>query len=637
MRRTALQVAALGASLIAVLVAAPAASAANDPIVAVNSTTQGLQVVLTGPDLNPNSVRGRINGATVPSHVRVTTQDPASAPRVMLVLDTSDTMAGAPLAEAQQAAQAFLATVPPATAVGLATSAGLPQVLAQPATDRTALSRALASVQAGGETSLFDAVDAAISALGPVGDRHILVLAAGGDATSRLPMEAVTDRLATTHVHLDAVALTVHQTQPGSLQALASAGAGQVITVAQPKALSGSFRAVASALSTALVVTLDVPAKLAGHSVTVAVSVASHGRVIQAQRPIDLPPATGIQPTAPGSSHSKWLLWLPLAALAGGLLVLLVFLLGPLSQTNHERRLMRGVISRYAHFRHAATSATSPAAAGSATRLASSQAAQTALDWAGRVAAKQGVEERLALRLDRAGLRFTAPEWVLLQVGTTVAGLLLGFALSRQPLITVAVGIAGGVAPTVFLRVKANRRQNAFQDQLADSLRLTASSLLAGYSFNQALDALVRDGTEPMASEIGRALAAARLGVNLEDALDEVAARMDSVDMRWTVMAVRVQREVGGNLAEVLDTVAGTIRERGYLRRQVRTLSAEGRLSAYVLIGMPMAIAAYTITFRREYEQLLWTTLPGVIMSIGAVIMMVVGWLSMRKLIKVEV
>ena len=136
---------------------------------------------------------------------------------------------------------------------------------------------------------------------------------------------------------------------------------------------------------------------------------------------------------------------------------------------------------------------------------------------------------------------------------------------------------------------------------------------------------------------MGRALSEARIGVPIEDALDTVGERMDCEDFRWVVMAIRVQREVGGNLAGVLTTVAATMRERSRIRRQVRTLSAEGKLSAYILIGLPVLLGLYEYAFRGEYFRPMYTTAPGIVMLLGTALSMTVGALWMNKLVKVEV
>ena len=135
-----------------------------------------------------------------------------------------------------------------------------------------------------------------------------------------------------------------------------------------------------------------------------------------------------------------------------------------------------------------------------------------------------------------------------------------------------------------------------------------AGSLQAGLSLPQGMDTIVREGAEPMATEFRRALVETRLGVSIEDALESIGERMMSDDFQWCVMAIRIQREVGGNLAELLLQVAGTLRERDYLRRQVKSLSAEGRFSAYILLALPPGIMLYEFVTNRDYLRPLYTT-----------------------------
>ena len=153
----------------------------------------------------------------------------------------------------------------------------------------------------------------------------------------------------------------------------------------------------------------------------------------------------------------------------------------------------------------------------------------------------------------------------------------------------------------------------AFKYSLADTLQLMAGSLSAGLSLAQSVDTVVREGQDPIAGEFRRALVEARLGVEIEDAMDGVAKRMESVDFEWVVMAIRIQREVGGNLSELLTNVAATIREREYLERQVQALSAEGRLSVWILGGLPPGFMAYLMVANPTYLQPLISTTIGYI------------------------
>lgn len=213
-----------------------------------------------------------------------------------------------------------------------------------------------------------------------------------------------------------------------------------------------------------------------------------------------------------------------------------------------------------------------------------------------------------------------------------------GFLLSGGGLLLAGVTLlVGAVLPWLYLSRKRSKRLQAFDGQLADTLQLISGSLSAGLSFTQSLDTVVREGSEPVSGEFRRALVEQRLGVDIEEALEGVAQRMESDDFAWVVMAIRIQRRVGGNLAELLLTVAGTLREREYLRRQVAVLSVEGRLSAWILGGLPPVFVTYLALARPTYLAPMWQMPLGWVMSSTAAVMMLVGVFWMRKSVKVEV
>jgi len=245
---------------------------------------------------------------------------------------------------------------------------------------------------------------------------------------------------------------------------------------------------------------------------------------------------------------------------------------------------------------------------------------------------------RLELRLDLAGIGWDPAEWVLAGAGVSVALLLVLTVLVGNVLIAVVVGgLAGWLGMKFGLNFMVRRRQAKFADQLPDMLQFVAGSLRSGFSLGQGLDAAVREDTQPVAGEFSRALQESRIGVDLEDALDQVADRMESADLRWTVIAIRIQRETGGNLAEVLGNTVETMRERAHLRRHVRALSAEGRLSAYILIALPILVGAFLFLTRDSYMHPLYTTPLGLAMLTVGVVLVAVGTVWMRNVVKVEV
>jgi tight adherence protein B len=254
-----------------------------------------------------------------------------------------------------------------------------------------------------------------------------------------------------------------------------------------------------------------------------------------------------------------------------------------------------------------------------------------------RFADAQGFSERLDAELEAAGVAMRSGEFVVASVAAALVAGVLGAALLRNALLALVIGGIGGAAPLVLLRHALNRRADKLREQLPDVLTIMASSLRAGHSFLQSLDTVAKEISQPAASEFQRVVAEIRLGRPAEEALEALAERVGSADFKWAVLAVNIQREVGGNLAEILDTVADTLRERAMLRRQVKVLTAEGRLSAWVLALLPLAIGLYMGAVNPTYIGKLFTTTVGLVMMITAVALLGVGVLWMKKIVDIDV
>lgn len=327
-------------------------------------------------------------------------------------------------------------------------------------------------------------------------------------------------------------------------------------------------------------------------------------------------------------SAASWSLAGGLGALFAALFIVALLVLSSLTRSGQERDLVDR-IERYGP-RHAPAPVTHDAADGG-------KVGRAALDATKRLMS-QTTQQRLSRRLDLAAVSRKPAEWALLGICLAVV---IAAALS---FITgyVLVGVLGGaligwLGMRAFLSFLIRRRRAAFGEQLPDLLQLLASSLQSGFSLPQALDAVMREDAQPASGEFTRAMGEARLGADLEDCLEMVANRMESADLKWTVMAIRIQRGIGGNLSEVLTTVAGTIRERGYLRRQVRALSAEGRLSSYILVALPVLVGLWLFVTNRTYMRPLYTTGLGQFMLGAAVVMVIVGTIWMRRVIRLEI
>ncbi|HEV3225374.1 MAG TPA: type II secretion system F family protein [Acidimicrobiales bacterium] len=223
--------------------------------------------------------------------------------------------------------------------------------------------------------------------------------------------------------------------------------------------------------------------------------------------------------------------------------------------------------------------------------------------------------------------------YVLLAVLVPVVSLLLG----RSTELVVLALLVFVVLPPMALRFVVKRRRKKFVSQLPDALTTLAGSLRAGRSLGQALEALAREMPAPMGRELRKIVAEIRLGRPMADALDDAVERVGSPDFRWAVLAIQIQAEVGGNLAELLGRVAETMRARSRLRGEVRALTAEGRASAGMLVVLPPALGGVMYLVNPHYMQPMFTQTGGHIMLAVSAVMIVAGFAWMKKVVTIDV
>jgi tight adherence protein B len=244
-------------------------------------------------------------------------------------------------------------------------------------------------------------------------------------------------------------------------------------------------------------------------------------------------------------------------------------------------------------------------------------------------------EGRLRLRLDQAGLRLREGEFLLLVFAVLLVAVIGGFLFGG---IFWAVGLGAVVilAATSLIRWLGERRATAFRLQLPDSLQLISGSLRAGFGLNQAITAVANEQDAPASEEFARAQLEVHLGREIEDALRNMAKRVQSEDLPWVAEAIEIHREIGGDIADLLDQIASTVRERERIRGQIQVLSAEGRISGLVLVLLPFIIAGLTFSVAPEYLRELTDTTTGKIMLAGGSSAMVIGIFWIRRIVRLE-
>ena len=631
-------------------VAGPAA-ATQQPIPAtltdVQHTGGTVTALLTVPaaagttGIDSGSLSARIDGS--PATVTVT---PINQERrvSVLVVDTSGSMGPSGMATMSSAVHSFLDTVPSDVLVGLVAFSDAPRLVVPPTRDRQAVRSGMAGLKAGGETTLYDALQFAQRQLGPSGERSLVLLSDGGDTRSHHTLAQATDVLSASGARLEVVAFKTDETQSAVLAGLARAGHGSVAAAGNAQAVSAAFTAAAKLLNSQVRLSIQAPSAASGVRPVVVEATAS-GHLVRALSSIDLGapsaaptpqvaphPAPAVTQVAPASSAVPLPLLLALTAVFLGLAGLVFALINPSMQSARERRVKS--IEDYVNGTHASTAEEAKATPSSLN--------DHIVGLADQMTAGRASTARTALLLERADLPFKPGEWAVLRGCASVVGAAAGLVLFHHGLFGgVLAGLAGGLAglfgPSVFLRLAATHRARKFEQQLPDVLTLVASSLATGFSLLQALDAVTLDAAEPASKEFSRALAEARIGTDIDQSLEHVADRMGSENLRWTGMAIAIQRQVGGNLAETLRTTATTLRERASVHRHVRALSAEGRLSAYILIGLPIAMFLWMLKSNYAYVSLLWANPIGWAMDAAALFGLVIGVVWMRKAIQVEV
>lgn len=236
-------------------------------------------------------------------------------------------------------------------------------------------------------------------------------------------------------------------------------------------------------------------------------------------------------------------------------------------------------------------------------------------------------------KLDSAGLKKQPGDYLVMAGAVTFVVVVLGFLLGGA-LFAVLMLLLAPVGLLLLLNVLVSQRRKKFDEQVPDSLQMLAGGLRAGHSLLRSVDAAAEENEAPMKEELHRVVNETRIGRDLGDALAEVANRTNNEDFASITRAIEIHREVGGDLAQVLDNVGETIRDRNQLRGQVKALSAEGRMSALVLMALPIVMFIGLTLFNPLYSKVFLTTFPGFLMIVASVVLLAVGGFWLSRLIK---
>lgn len=604
------------------LAAAPAALAGPDvqltPVGRLPFPDRGYLVDLPpGVVVEPGAVVVRENGLPVRDLAVSPVQSSGIHYGVVLAIDASDSMRGAPLEAAVAAARAFLSHREPDEEVGIVAFNGRVHVLRAPTSDPALLRRALAQspgVEFG--TRIYDALNRSLALLdrAKLSTGSIVLLSDGADLGSRTAASRVLTLAKARHVRVFTVGLRSGAFDAQTLQTLAERTGGSYSDAPTAQRLRSIYAELSRQLAGEYLVRYRSDAR--PHTqVRVAVEIRGTG---DGKTQYKAPTPSGLAPF-----HRSFLSRLVLSGLASLLLGLLVAGLAAVVILAFIRPRGRALVERIGDFADGGGTGT----AGEKTRRLQARLSR-------RLHAGEGLLAKFQEELEVARIEMPATQMVLLTLGGTVAAMLVLGLLS--PVFAI-LGLLTPVVTRSFVSRRLHKVRSEFADQLAPNLQVLASALRVGHSFSGALAVVVENAHEPSKSELQRVVTDERLGVPIEESIRRVSERMASRDLDQVALLAELQRTAGGNAAEVLDTVVDTLRERADLRRLMQTLTAQGRLARWILTALPVVVGLGMWLLQEDAMRPLLTTSVGQILLVAATIMVVAGSLVIQRIVEIEV
>lgn len=630
----------IAALLCALLICAPTAAVAQSGDLEIGAIDSGdhptVEVKVAVPpelaeiNLPPDAFEISENGESRgrPAFGRSADAQEPTPPRTVLLIDTSGSMGGEPITRALAAAESFVQSLRTGSEVAVVTFGDEPKLEIDFTSDVAAVLSQLAAIQVdpSAGTALYDGVRRASRLLQGVADapESIVLLSDGGDTVRPESEDQVVKQLRHNDVQLWAVGLESSESDPAALINLA--GSPRRVLSANADELNDIYVSIASDVSRQYLLRYDSestgPTRLtvnvdyAGVEETRSRQVTIKGNP-QQQSTAETPAVRSPEPfivTIPFLGTTTAYLT-ALGALALGSLLIWLLVLGPKRRVTTRERLLATPNTRQ--------------------RPRLSNIAEWATEQADRRLRGGQLGRVLDRALEGAGLDVRPGELVVMVLSFMVVAYALGV-IAAGPLLGIILAAMLPIAARLTLSILQDRRQAAFTDQITDVLQLLAGTLRAGYGLLQGIDAVSRDAEDPAASEFRRIIVENRLGRDINEAMENCAARMNNDDFAWVVQAISIHRDVGGDLAEVLDNIIATVRARSEVHRQVRTLSAEGRLSAIILTALPFVMLVVMHLINPDYIAELTSRSIGWVMLGVAGLLLLIGTVVIRRMVKIR-
>jgi len=557
---------------------------------------------------------------------------------VVLVIDTSGSMKGEPIEDAKSAALVFMNEMRRVDEFAIVGFADEVTTYSNFTSDRQKLAEAIVEMTAEGETSLFDGTYIALNQFKERQDlqyKYAIVLSDGTDTVSKLNTQDIIIKAQADKITIYSISLMSSDYNPTDLRDISNGTNGELLIAADSSQLKELYSVISRKIRNQYRISytsLWPNTEIIDVGVNIEQSGLSGSKKTDYENPYYAPAPTEIIKDRKSPFlylfDIWWVKYIIYAAIFLGIslfLYILIMIIIP------RRKVLKGKTAIYGY---------KPAEINIEDIIKERKGKIRFFDrivfQISKLSKRRDYGAIFETRLQRAGMSISSSEFITIHIISIIVLSLVVYFLTSSYLLTFLVLIIIVFLPFLILNLRIAQRMRRFHDQLPDTLQLISGSLKAGYSFNQALSMVIEETLPPTSDEFRRMLSEIRMGLEEKEAMENMAKRIGSEHFDWVEMSVNIQREVGGNLAEVMEIIADTIRERDTTLRQIKALTAEGRLSAYILIGLPILLGVVLSMLNREYISVLFTSLIGLIMVGIAAVLMVIGIIWILKIIRIE-
>jgi tight adherence protein B len=558
---------------------------------------------------------------------------------IVLVLDSSGSMKGGPIIDAINASNTFIDEMGSSDRIAIIGFSDDAIVYSNFSSNKQQLKDSISHVAASGETALFDGIIKGLDQFnnaGEINHRYLIVLSDGKDTASFSNVGDVVQRSKEENVVVYSIALLSKDFDPEDISQISKETGGEILTTTNSRDLAGFYSLISQKIRNQYKISfkstkpgtekvdIGIAIKKSNISDSIKITYPNPFYIYSASKVISYPLADTRYAFA-----GLWWFKPFIFVLVFVSVTLLIYLISTIMMKNKNHLKSRTDF-------YVKSTMNKNLAAELDEKEKKKSILSSLSGFISKMSSGRRFGELFEQKLRRAGMNLKGTEFIFIHITLVIVSTLATFLVTKNILLMLMIVIVVIFLPFLFINFKTGQRLKKFDEQLPDTLQLIEGALKAGYSLNQSLAMVIEETKPPISEEFKITLSEIRIGLDEKEALENMAIRINSELFNWVVKAINIQREVGGNLAEIMDIIANTIRERDRVLRQIKALVSEGKLSAYVLIGLPIGIAIILSVLNRAYISVLVTTKMGMGMLGLAIVLMITGIIWILKIIKIE-